>query len=313
MNNNKKTIKDMVSKFSYLFLSIGKTKESTEGGDFKRYIGVGSSFVLGVNPDKKTLDGLMGFESQNDPEYTGSDETGQFARVTFIVKTDPTVCNGIELTNRVTFTLRNSPAYNRDQTKVQVIDEYGNTTWANVEDAKAGKKLMSASGLPLRIADKYRMAAVGEADLVGFLKAYLNVGDVFNYVNGSWVLKENPSDYVFGLEHIKDYFKGDFSELKDALALQPHNKVKLLYGVRNTEEGRQYQTVATRDGFVLRNNAGSMAYERLNKALANAKQAGSYANTEFKVQELAEYTVEPTDLSKPQTTTSGSEDDMPWD
>jgi hypothetical protein len=297
---------------SFSFLAIGKTQESKEASEgFKRYVGLASSYVLAVNPSKKELDELRGFESQNEPEYVKDGDNGKEAHINFIVKVDPEQNNGIELISQLMFTLRQSPAYNRDETKVQVIDQYGNTTWANTEDAKAGKKLMSSNGSPLKIDDKYRMACVGEADLVGFLKKYLCVQDAFNYVNGSWVKKDHPEDYVFGLEHIKDYFKGDFKELKEALALQPNNKVKLLYGVRTTDEGKQYQTVASRPEFILSNSAGPNAYAKLEQALTEAKNRGSYPTTEFKVQELAEYTVEATNLDKPAEDSSSS--DMPWD
>jgi len=157
------------------------------------------------------------------------------------------------------------------------------------------------------------MACVGEADLVGFLKSYLCVGDVFNYVNGAWVLKDDAENYVFGLEHIKDYFTGDFSEIKEAIKLQPNNKVKLLYGVRTTDEGKQYQAVATRNGMVLRNSAGSNALARLEKELASAKEAGSYSNVEYKVQELTEFDVKATDLSSaPSEDSTSTDDDLPW-
>jgi len=308
----------VINKNNFTFLAIGKTQESTETQEFKKYVGVGSSFVVAVNPTKKELDSIMGFESANEPEYLVDGDNGKEARITFVVKTDPNVCNGIEITNRVMFTLRNAPAYNQDQTKVQVIDKYGNVTWADAEDAKNHKKLFSANGKELKIADDYRMACVGEADLIGFLKAYLCVGDAFNYINGSWVLKDNADDFVFGLEHIKDYFTGDFSEIKEAIALQPNNKVKLLYGVRTTDEGKQYQAVCTRNGMVLHNSAGSNALAKLEKELANAKDRGSYANTEFIVQELKEQDVQPTDLSSAPASTdsTGTESgsgDMPWD
>ena len=297
-------------KTSYCFLVIGKTAESKEAGEsFKRYIGLASSRVLAVNPDKKILDELMGFESQNAPEYVVDTDHGKEVRIHFIVRTDPEVNNGIEITNRLMFTLRNAPAYNRDETKVQVIDQYGNHTWMNTDDAKAKKPAMSAEGKPLRIDTSYRMACVGECDLVDFLKAYLCVQDVFNYVNGTWVKKENPDDYKFGLEHIKDYFAGDFTELREALAIQPNNKVKLLYGVR-TNEGKQYQVVASRGDLILRNSAGSNAIAKLEKDLINIKQNGGYNTTDFKVQELQEYTVEPTNLEKPVEDTSS---EMPWD
>jgi hypothetical protein len=174
---------------------------------------------------------------------------------------------------------------------------------------------MSSNGKELKIANKYRMACRGEADLVAFLKTYLCVDDAFNYVNGTWTLKDNADDYKFALEHISDYFKGDFSEVKDAIALQPNNKIKLLYGVHTTDEGKQYQTIATKDRLILRNSAGSKAFEKAEKELVNIKQGGGYATTEFKVQKLAEYNVQATDLNNApaDTTSTGSEDeDLPW-
>lgn len=297
---------------SYSFLAIGKTQESKETQEFKKYVGVGSSFVVAVNPTKKELESIYGRELPNDPEYVADGDNGKEARVTFIVKTDPEVNNGIEMINRVMFTLRNAPAYNRDQTKVQVIDKFGNTSWANSEDAKAGRKLLSSNGNPLKIDNSYRIAAHGEPELVNFLKIYLGVEDAFKYVNGSWAKKDDEENYVFGLEKVKDYFKGDFTEIKEAIALQPNNKVKLLYGVHTTDEGKQYQTVATRLNMVLPNYAGSKALAKLEQELANAKSAGSYSNTDFRVQELAEYTVEATNLSTAPAST-GSEDSMPWD
>lgn len=293
---------------NFTFLSIGKTQESKETAGFKRYIGVGSSYVVAVNPTKKELDAITGYESANEPEYVVDTDNGKEARITFVVKTDSNACNGIEMVNRVMFTLRNAPAYNKDKTKVQVIDKYGNSTWTDVETAKAGGKLLSKNGNEMGIDAKYRMAYSGEVELIDFLKTYLCVGSAFNYVNGSWVKKDDADDFVFGLEHIKDYFTGDFSEIKEAIALQPNNKVKLLYGVRTTDDGKQYQAVATRSGMVLRNNAGSKALVKLEKELADAKDNGAYASTEFKVQELAEYDVKATDLNAAPASTDTSSD-----
>lgn len=292
---------------SFSFLTIGKTSESKEVQEFKKYIGVASSHVLAVNPSKAKLDELMGFESSKDPEYVVDGEDGKEARITFIVKTDPEANNGVELVSRAMFVLRNAPDYNRDHTKVRAIDGYGNTTWALVDDVKAGKKLQS-NGKDLKIDTKYRMACVGEADLVAFLKTYLGVQDVFKYVDGSWVKKENDSDYLFGLDHIKDYFKGDFSELKDALKLQPNNKVKLLYGVRTADDGKTYQAVCTREGFVLPNNAGARAYDRVDERLKSLKDVGAFPTTDYKVQELQEWSIEPTNLDTPSDSS-----EMPWD
>lgn len=296
---------------SYSFLVVGKTAESSDQQEgFKRYVGVGSSYVLAVNPDKKTFDELMGFESSAEPEYVTDGENGKEARATFIVRTDPDQCNGIEITNRLTFTLRNAPAYNADQTKVQVIDKYGNHTWMDTEDARSGKTPLSSEGKELKIDKSYRMACVGECDLIDFLKAYLCVQDVFKYTNGSWVKKDNAEDYLFSLEHIKDYFSGNFSELKDAIALQPNNKVKLLYGVRTTEEGKQRQVICSRGDMIMRSSAGTLAYGKVADNLAKAKERGSYANTDYRVCELQEWSVEATNLEN-ESASAGSE--MPWD
>ena len=305
----------MSKKLSYSFLVVGKTQESSETAEFKKYVGVASSFVLAVNPTKAELESIYGSEPERDLEleYVVFGDNGKEARIFFIVKTDPETNNGIEIINRLMFILRDAPAYNRDQTKVQIIDNYGNTTWADTNDAKAGKKILTSDGKEKMIDTKYRMAYVGEVDLVHFLKTYLRVPSSFEYKNGAWVKKANANDGLFGLEHIKDYFNGDFKELRDALKMQPNNKVKLLYGVRtaDTENGpRQYQAVASRADFIIANNAGSNALQKMEKRLADAKQAGSYANTEYKVQELTEWSVEPTNLETP---SADSSSDMPWD
>lgn len=290
----------MKIKFSKSFLAIGKTQESREASEgFKRYVGVGSTFVKGVQPTKKEIDEFFGFESQAEPEYLVDTDNGKEVRITFLLQTDPEVNNGIELKSRAMFTLRQVPAYNKDQTKVQVLDGYGNHTWVNTEDAKAGKAILLSNGNPQKIDTKYRMACVGECDLIDFLKKYLWVQDAFNFVNGVWVKKENADDFKFALEHIKDYFKGDFKELKEALSLQPNNKIKLLYGVRTNDEGKQYQAVCTRGDLMLPNAANAKALTALEKTLANAKQNGAYSNVDYRVCELQEWTVEPTNLEKP--------------
>ena len=300
-------MKEMKNIRSYSFLTIGKTQESTETQEYKRYIGVGSSYVMAVNPDKKKLDELMGYESPNEPEYVKDGENGKEAYVTFIVRTDPESNGGIEITNRMTFVLRNEPAYNRDKSKVQVIDSYGNSTWVDTETAKAGGQLPANYKI---CQTKYRMAANGEADLVSFLKTFLVVPGSLNYVNGAWTLNEKAEEGKFELEHIKDYFNGDFSEIKQAIALQPNNKIKLLYGVR-TNEGKQYQAIATKGDLILRNSAGSNALAKADKDLTSMKENGSYPNTDFRIQELQEYSVEPTNLEA--APAGGADNSMPWD
>lgn len=309
--NNKETVMKDMKTTAFSFLAIGKTQESKDTPDgFKRYVGLASSYVLAVNPTKKELDEIRGFESQSEPEYVKDTENGKEVHINFLVKPDPELYEGVDMTAQVMFTLRQAVAYNRDESKVQVVDQYGNFAYIPTEDAKNGRKPENIGKLDT----KFRMACVGEADLVTFLKKYLCVQDAFNYVNGAWIKKDHPEDYVFGLEQIKEYFKGDFKELKEALALQPNNKIKLLYGVRTTDDGKQYQAVASRSDLFLANNAGVNAITKMAERLAEMKSQGSYANTEFKVQELQEYDVQPTNLESTQEAkTEDSSSEMPWD
>lgn len=290
---------------SFCFLTVGKTNVSTEAASRKLYIGVGSSYVIAVNPTKKELEQIYGHEMANEPVYVQENAETPTVKIDFIVKTDPKQCNGVEMVNRATFFISNEPVYNKDNTKTQVIDEYGNSAWTLIEDAKAGKRIQY-NGKNAKIAPKYRPAYRGEVDLVEFLKVYLGVEDAFNYVNGEWVMKtENIDDYKFSLEHIKDYFSGNVSELKEALKLMPNNKVKLLYGVRTTESG-QYQNVMTRNGFVLRNSSNNYTY------IGNQLSKFPAGNTEYKACALEEYAPATSNLSSP-SAAPATDNEMPWD
>lgn len=296
--------------YHFSFLAIGKTQDSSKvSAQFARYVGLASTFIKGVNPTKAEADTFFGYESKDEPVYVREGENGKEALITFLLQTDPDTNNGIELKTRATFQLRLAPAYNKDQTKVQIIDDYGNTTWASVEDVKAKKPIMR-NGKLTKIDVNYRMACVGEADLVAFLKTYLCAEDAFSYVEEAWVKKANADEYVFKLEHLKDYFSGDVSELREAIAIQPANKVKMLYGVR-TKDNKQYQTVCTRGELILSDAASSKQIAKLEKNLANAKLAGSYRTTDFRVCALQEYTIQPTNLEAATANASTVEEDDP--
>jgi len=293
---------------SFSFLTVGKTSESTEAGaGYSRYIGLASCKVLAVNPDAKKLEEIYGREMPV-PEYVGEKDGVKFARIDFILKTDAEVCNGIETIAKATFFVRNEPAINREGTRQQVIDVYGNATYGNIDDVKEKKPLLTANGNPAKIGPVYRPAYSGEADLVAFLKAFLVVPEAFEYPNGKWELSAKSDDGKFGLDNIKDYFNGNVKELRDAIALQPNNKVKMLFGVRTTDDNKQYQDVCTRGDMILPNYSNSL--NKLEKRLADAKNAGSFPNTEYKVCPLQEYVVEASNLNAVAEENSSA---MPWD
>ena len=285
-------------------MAFGQGQVSSEGGSVKRYIGVASVFVLGVNPLKEELEKFYGRTLDNAPEYLGEAEVGDTkvpqARLDFIVKADPEKYldehnQPLNFVSKVSLFIRRAYRYNKDNTKVQVIDKYGRTAWVTVEQAKAHEVPVYSNG-PANIDKDYRPAYIGEEELIKFLIAYLNIPACQRYVDGKWVMNDADklSDSEASLEHIEDYFKGDFSELKTIIGYQPNNKVKVLFGVRNTDDNKQYQTAYTR--MFLKN--GVSDYSKLDKDVKETQNSGALSTSEFDCTELHEYVVESTNFGE---------------
>lgn len=293
-------------------MAFSKGKESKESGSFKLYTGVGSMKVLAVNPKLEELEALYGREINGNVEYLSEakDFSGQGnsipqVRIDFIVKADPDKHEGVDFVNKVTFFLTKSWRYNRDQSKVQIIDKYGRTAWATKEEYKNKAIPVYSNGNQANIDKDYRLAYTGEEDLTKFVIAYLGISNPQNYVNGQWVMKpENELlDCEARLDCIEDYFKGNFNELREVIGYQPNNKVKVLWGINTNNEGRQFERAYTR--MFLKNGVND--YSRLAKDVEAAKNAGGYPTTEFQVSEFHEYVVTPTNLSQPESS------DLPFD
>lgn len=300
----------MEEKVGKSFMAFATGKKTTESnGTVSRYIGVAPVTILAVNPNKAELEKIYNTEIENSPEYISETEVGiegnkhkvTQARVDFIVQTVKEKCNGIDMKTRVTFFLANDYRYNRDGSKVQVINKYGETTWLPIENAKAGTIPENLSWF--EPAD-FRPAYIGEEELIGFIKAYLGIPNKSYRRDGKVIEIGDKSEAEARLDKIKDYFKEDFSELRKVIALQPENRVKCLFGVRSTDDGRQYQAVYTQKFL----KYGVNDYSYLDKDLQSRKAAGAYPNTEFNVCELKEYTVEATDFN-----TVESSSDLPFD
>ena len=298
---------------NFSFMAFAKGTESKEGNNIVKYVGVAPVFVLSVNPNKEELEKLYNTQLENNPEYISEVEVGEDkhkvdnVRLDFIVKTDADKCDGIEFTTKVPFFIRKEYRFNRDKTKVQIIDKYGRTAWVTVEQAKAHEIPVYKNG-PANIDKDYRPCYVGEEELTNFIKTYLNIPNVMKYANNTWVMVDNPEDCEARLENIAEYFKGNFKELRDVIALQPNNKVKVLFGVKTTDDNKQYQAVYTQ--MFLRNNVTD--YSKLDKDLQERKANGAYPTTEFTIGDkpvcdLKEYNVESTDFSK-----QDSADDLPF-
>lgn len=291
------------------FMAFAAGKESTEGVAVKRYIGVAPVYVLAVNPNKAELEKLYDTELENAPEYIGEAEVGQEGnkhkvpqvRLDFIVQADSEKCNGIDMKTKVPFFIKKEVRYNKDETKIQVINKYGETTWLPIENAKNGTVPENLSWFE---AADFRPAFIGEEELTAFIKAYLNIPNKsYRKKDGTVVELKDKSEAEARLDKITDYFKGDFSELRNVLALQPKNKVKCMFGVRTTDENKQYQAVYTQK--FLKNNVTD--YSKLDEELQERKANGAYPDTEFSICDLKEYSVEATEFA----TTTEDDGDFP--
>lgn len=274
-------------------MAFGKAIASSEEFVAKRYIGVAPVYVVAVNPTKKEMESIYNTTIEDEPNYLGQAEDREGnkvdnVRIDFIIKTDANKV-GEEVISKLTFFLQKGYRYNGDKTKVQIIDKYGRTAWVTTEQAKNHEIPMYSNG-PANIDKDYRPCVIGEEALINVLKTYLGIQNVMKYVNGTWEMKENPEDYEAKLEHIQDYFKGDFSELKGLVALMPENKIKVMFGVRTANDGKQYQT--TYSNMVLSNRTTD--YSKLDADLQERKSNGAFATTEFSVCDFKEFTVEPT-------------------
>lgn len=317
----------------YSFLAIGKTQESN-GNGFKKYVGLAKAYPVALNPSKKELEDLLGKELNYEPEYFGTDENGiKWAKFDFFMRTDPKASNNVDILCKASFTLRNERYYTRDKSQVRVIDAFGNSQYLTVEEAEAKKPVYTKNGNPAKLGE-YHVARIGEPELCDFLRKLINIPDAFDYIEGKWVPKKlkhlneltkeeadngNVLTYeqcsiTLDKEDYEKFFKGDTSELWKTIKERMIDNslgIKMLYGVKVGENGKPKQVICTGYDMMLYKNSSAKGLSRLEDNLAKAKANGLYSNVTYKVQEMQEYEVEPTNLEKPaETTTSG---EMPWD
>jgi len=279
-------------------MAVAKGQQSVDSVVRTPYIGVGAVKVLAVNPSKAEMEKLYDRQIDNEPSYLGEVEVDgkklPNVRVTFVVKTDAEKNNGIEVVTNHTFFLQKKYRQGSQSGKYQIIDKYGRTAWATKEEIEA-KQIPAYANGPANIDADYRPCYVGEEELTTFIKNLLNIPNVQSYVNGQWVPnpKVTPQDCEVRLDNIAKYFEGDFKELREIISYQPENLVKVPFGVRTSDDNRQFQTTYTQMCF--KNSVSD--YARFDKEIQDRKAAGALATTEFEAAPLHVYEVDPTTLN----------------
>ena len=289
MNNFKKQ--------SIAFMAVAAGKEVVESKPFPKYVGVGAVKVLTVNPTQAELTKMFPTrELTEEVKYVidATETKPQSVRIDFWVESIPDKNNGAEFMQKISYFVQNTPFVNKDNTKCQYIDAFGETGWLDINNPVLPEgSRMSTTGL--------RKAYKGEETLTKFIKAMLNIPDRHYFKDGELhqaaFIKE-PKDLeacYAQLEKIGNYFKGDFSELKAIVTGAVSNKLKLAFGVKTTAENKTYADFFT--DFPMKYS--TTKYDYLQKLIMAAKGAGRYSDTTFgeNLAEFKEYVITPTDLA----------------
>jgi hypothetical protein len=185
-----------------------------------RYSGLGEFQILAVNPSKSELEGL-GISPNKDPEYVSVKQNTdiKIARLDFWLKEVHS-----SLITKISLWVEDRFFISNNGEKQMYINRYGKCVWGKIPEDNSIPKTFSSEYF---LADGVRGARRGEEDLHNFLSAYLNT--VYSTKNQEY------DDCL--LENVDNYFKNDFSELKEIVKQYSENTVRLLCGV--DEKGYQ--------------------------------------------------------------------------
>lgn len=295
-----------------------KHANNSEESVRRLYTGVGVAKVIAVNPTKAEMEQIYGTTVQDEPVYAGKTKNDEKQmRVSFVLSVN--INEEKPLLTTLTFFLNDVFMKGTNSGKYQVIDKYGRTAWATQEDIGSNKIPQYSNG-PARLAVPYRKVYSGEANLERFIRALLCLDDpeYWNSNTSSWIaLTGGELDACEGtLEDVKAIINGNISELKEIVSLASNNEVKVLLGVRNSDNGRQYQAVFT-DLFVRNKSRMETAISLFERSLNDRIKNGGYKTTEFDVAPVHVYKVVPTSFAmeetKPEVPSTDAPDDMPED
>jgi len=275
------------------------TKDSS-GTPRQLFTGVAPFKVLAINPTKKQLEEIYGRDFEKEPEYLSADENNiKKLRIDFILQTvkDDKLKVDIEEIVKHSYFLEDKPNIGKTSGKYQVVNLYGEFSWGTQEEIKAGKLADNLSFYPTV---KMRPAYVGEEDLTAFVRYLFGISDrqVWNNESKKFVDIKNIAEAEGYLENIKKYFTGDISEITLVAKTLPDNKIKLISGVKTTDDNKQYQAFASK--YPIR-YSGSDSYAYYYKKLKETIDAGGYSNIDFGPSDLKFrlYSNTPTSFDKP--------------
>lgn len=272
----------------------GNRSVLSEGSKFKKWIGVCPVRVIAVNPDASKITEM--FPSRTDwgqPEYLQQkDYKGGLHKYAIIdIYMKGIVPDDTEPIFNLRINLVDSYMFNKDKTKVECIDKYAQTTWLPIQDVK--NKVWHDEWGSRIDKESMRPAIVGEAALMQFLQKYLAIPNVqkYDFETKTWSYKEGAEkdECECQLEDIKAVFKGDFSEILSIFKGFEDNMLKIMLGIRYSEDGRIFQRVNDRV-FATINSYSLKPFER---EVANqnkfAEESGTIPSVIYSAEFVHEY------------------------
>lgn len=220
----------------------GKKREKIEK---KLYVGFAQSRVVAVNPDNSEIADIYGFDVDEDKpevEYTKDKDGVDTVRIDFIMEE-----LGSSYIYKRSFFLENKDVETKPKEgqedgfvpKKQYINQTGDSFYVDDEEnlptyfTKFQKNTSKTDKTKIIYGDKaYRVAKVGEADLMDFLKKWLSALDYWDAETSI-------------LLDIKKLFRGNFSELQEQVGGDLEGNVVDILGVKpdKDDDEKYYQDV----------------------------------------------------------------------
>lgn len=279
---------------------IGNTNSSKTPGSFVNvplYTGVASVHIVAINPSNEVLRNY-GWNIQDgaeEPVYVGSTtkEDGtirRYARVRFLAQIQDFEDKPVI---PLDFVINPEPWYNTTRTKGQVIDSYGRTVWATNEEINNGIIPTYVNG-PAKISIPYKRAHRGEEELVAFMRKYLVCAPFERYDSARGVYVKNANPGVLTIDNWEALCNGNAAELKGYIAREPNNCVKVILGVKHTDNNRDRQVFVT-DFFISNGmSPNNGIYDSAQRAIDKLKSDGYHDSYEYSAAPVSLYTVTPT-------------------
>ncbi len=284
--------------------NVSKNAALGELVDVRKYIGVASISVLAINPNNAKLRsyGWLIPDGADEPKYQVVDSEGRKSfRLRLLVQVNdfdekPVIA--------LDYWLRPDVVFNKDQTKCKIIDSYGRTAYGTKTEVQTHQIPQYSNG-PANISSDYKPCHVGEEEIVTFLMKFLNVTPlrVFDRLKKDWVPTKDPGHVT--IDNWKALCDGNISEIASAIALQPDNRVKVVLGIRTTEDNKSYQTFLQTtyisNGAIPDRNTGE--YTTARKAIDKWMEGHSNSTIDFSASPVTEWSVSATEVKEGKTET----------